>query len=267
MTNAQSFAEKQMRKTRRLTSRLIPPVQSTYREKRFFEIDLLRGVTITLVVVYHLVFDINYFQIFQIELYNGFWLYFQRTAAFLFVFIFGICTAISAKRHSNSLLALHFAKRAAKLGAVALLITLATWIYPREGFIVFGVIHFLAIATLLSLLFLRFEKLNFAIGSLLVLLGLLLNSLTTQNPVLLVLGVPFSGFYSLDYFPLLPWFGVVLIGMTLGRYVYVQNKIRIEIPQNKFTEKVSFLGRNTLVIYLLHQPILIALIQMATFLF
>lgn len=223
--------------------------------KRVFEIDVIRGVAILLVVFYHFIFDLTYFRFAQIELYSGFWLYFQRVAATLFVLIFGICISISANRKDYNV---NFLKRGLKLGLVATLITLVTWVFAPDEFIRFGIIHFFAVATVISLLFVNISKWNLPLGVLIVLSGLYLNTIESPNTFLLPFGVLTQGIKTLDYFPLLPWFGVVLIGMAIGDYVCTKQKFVFNIKENKFTSFLSLIGRHTLAIYLVHQPLIIA---------
>ncbi len=223
--------------------------------KRFFEIDVIRGVAILLVVFYHFIFDLTYFRFTQIELYAGFWLYFQRVAATLFVLIFGICISVSANRKDYKV---SFLKRALKLGLVAALITLVTWVFAPGEFIRFGIIHFFAVATVLSLFFVKLRKYNLPIAFVIILCGLYLNTIESTNAFLLPFGVLTQGIKTLDYFPLLPWFGIVLIGMAIGDYVYSKQKFVFNIKENKVTSFLSLIGHHTLAIYLVHQPLIIA---------
>jgi uncharacterized membrane protein len=72
------------------------------------------------------------------------------------------------------------------------------------------------------------------------------------------LGLKPANFYSFDYFPLLPWFGLLLIGIFLGNIFYPNGKrnFKIFIPEGKVANIITFLGKNSLLIYFIHQPII-----------
>ncbi len=232
---------------------------------RFFEIDFLRGIGIIMVVIFHLFFDLDYFGILPNEMYEGSWLIFQRSAASILILVFGISLVLSYERAKDGVdnLFAKFGKRALYLAGIALLITAATWVYPHKGFIVFGIIHFLAVATILGYFFLRFYYVNLLLGIATVIIGLQFSELTVNTNLLFWLGLSFKGFYTLDYFPIFPWFGIVLIGMFFGKrfYVYSKRSLKSGLGQSRITTIISYIGRNSLVIYLAHQPIIIGILQ------
>jgi uncharacterized membrane protein len=73
-------------------------------------------------------------------------------------------------------------------------------------------------------------------------------------------------FTSVDYTPLIPWFGAVLIGMGVGEFLYSGGIRRFEIPQlpDRIIQPLSSLGRYSLIIYLIHQPLIILLLAAVT---
>ena len=95
-----------------------------------------------------------------------------------------------------------------------------------------------------------------------VLIGLHLQTLRFEFPWLLWDGMIPNNLYTVDYFPIFPWFGLVLIGVWFGNTFYEDYKRKLPIPElsNIIISIFSFLGRNSLVIYLIHQPILLAVI-------
>ena len=70
-------------------------------------------------------------------------------------------------------------------------------------------------------------------------------------------------FYTVDYFPLFPWWGVVLLGIFLGKQLYPGYKRIFPLPdwsRVPLIQAVSFLGQHSLTIYILHQPIIIIIL-------
>ncbi|MFA6048987.1 MAG: heparan-alpha-glucosaminide N-acetyltransferase [Candidatus Micrarchaeia archaeon] len=231
--------------------------------KRFWELDASRGFAIALMIGYHFVFDLEYFGIMgRISHPLMFWL--PRGIGALFLLIFGISLSISYSRNAGlgaNAPAIKELNRAAFLGAVAIAITIATTIYPGDGAIVFGIIHLMAVSAALSPAFRRFRTFNLVFGSGLVIAGIAANATMVGTQWLVWLGFAFPGFYTLDYYPLLPWFGVVLIGMFLGKTLYPNAKRAFPAPaQNPGPGMLALAGRNSLAIYLLHQPILVGII-------
>jgi len=186
---------------------------------RFWEVDLLRGCAILLMVLYHLVFDLNYFAVYDIDVSSGFWLAVARLSASLFLLLVGLSLTLS---HSRSRLLgqedrfpFRLLKRSAWILGLALGVTVVTYLFLGKGFIVFGVLHLIGLSLLLAYPFLRLHGANFIFGLLFILLGIYLQKIGVSFPWLLWLGLAPPGFYSVDYFPVFPWFGLILLGMGL----------------------------------------------------
>ncbi len=226
---------------------------------RFSELDLLRGIGILLVVVYHIFFDLTYFG-FGNWIANPIIWAIGRLAAVLLIGIAGVSLSVSIKRWEGKRgETAHHAKRILFLTGVALLITLATWIYPHNGFIFFGIIHFLALASLVGFLLSRSRM---AIALLVILSIPAWLSLQTQNTndvFLSILGER-TGIYTLDLYAFFPWIGLFCAGMLAGSMIYGKKErtIRFRPPTSWILE---FMGQNSLAIYLLHQPLIIGLMM------
>jgi len=226
--------------------------------KRYSEVDILRGIAVVMMVIFHFVFDLNYFNVYKFNIYNGFWLYFARLIAIIFIFLVGVSLTLVYYRKNYGFL--DYFKKGSVVFGFGLLITLVTYLFLREGTIIFGILHFIGIAIILGSLFLSFKNLNLILGAILIGLGFYINKFIVSYPWLVWFGLKFNNFYTLDYFPLLPWFGVILLGIYFGKVLYPKGKRRFNINlENKY---LSFLGRHSLVIYLLHQPILILVINL-----
>ena len=231
---------------------------------------MLRGVAIVLMVLYHLVFDLNYFAVYDIDVSSGFWLAVARSTASLFLLLVGLSLTLS---HSRALLLgqedrfrLRLIKRSAWILGLALGITIVTYLFIGRGYIIFGVLHLIGLSLLLAYHFLRMHKANIIFGLLFILLGVYLQTTSIDFPWLLWLGPAPPNFYSIDYFPVFPWFGVILVGMGLGSLLYPGYRRRIPVPDlslSPFVRGLAFLGHSSLAIYLVHQPVMIAIMYLA----
>ena len=187
-----------------------------------------------------------------------------RLAALILIFVVGVSLNLSWQkaRDENRNLLKKFCSRSAGLFAIAALISFATWIYPNNGWIFWGIIHFIAFSVFACHFFAKYFKLNLVLGIASILLGFYLQNYSNSNIFLFIVGIP-ANFYTLDYFPIFPWIGVVFLGMFFSKAVYIKKVfgkmdfIFWKIPCLKIFEAA---GRNSLLIYLLHQPLLVGAI-------
>lgn len=232
---------------------------------RYPEIDLLRASAIIGMIIYHAAYDLAVFYGWNIDVFSGEWLIFQRTIASVFLLLVGISFAISYDRTPKEMIARKFLQRGFLVIGCGMLVSIATYIIDPMTFVRFGILHLIGVSILLLPLFARLKWLNAAIGLLFMIVGYSL----TNNTVDTFLFIPFGwlppSFSSVDYFPLLPWFGIVLLGHTIGHYCYTQNN-EWRFPFQKLEARsqqlgaLTFISKNSLAIYLLHQPLIIALL-------
>jgi uncharacterized membrane protein len=242
----------------------------TTSSERFWEIDVLRGIAILMMITYHVIFDLNYFGFTSTDLHSLPVLLFLYPVSTSFLLLVGISLTLSYSRVNHTLtktqLRIKYLKRGSSIFGLGLLITLVTWIYPHNGFIVFGVLHCIGLSILLVMPFIRSRLTAFLVGLLCISIGVYLRiTITVDFPWLLWLGFVPTHFYTLDYFPLLPWFGVVLIGIFLGNSLY-PNKTRSfrlkDHSQFIINRLLCFLGRHSLIIYLLHQLVIVGILYL-----
>ena len=146
-------------------------------------------------------------------------------------------------------------KRFVQLSFFSALITVASYIIFPQTWIYFGVLHFITVASVMALLFVRLEWIALILGILIVAL-FNLNIINMHWLYELAKGVLHLPIRTEDLVPLTPWFGVVLIGIFIGE----KRLFLFPLPSNKFTEFIGLLGKHSLVIYLVHQPLFFGII-------
>lgn len=236
---------------------------------RYPEIDLLRGIAILMMILFHTIFDLTFFRIVPFDVMDGFWRYFAYATASLFLLIVGVSLSISHARAATRLqgraLVQKFLLRGGGIFCCGLLVTVATWWYLQQGYVIFGILHLIGVAVMLSPLFFRFRTWNAVIGIVFIALGWILA--TISGPMgLLVFGIHPLTFQSVDYTPIFPWMGLVLIGLALGEFAYPGGVRRWALPKlpEQAIAPVTFLGRHSLLIYLIHQPVILLVLYFVT---
>lgn len=230
--------------------------------KRYWEIDSLRGIAIIMMIIFHIFFDLVYFGILSFDIFKGFWWFFARFIAMLFIFLVGVSLTLSYSRVKNiktrKEIVEKYLFRGIKLFAWGLLITLITWIFLREKFVLFGVLHLIGISIILAYPLLKYRFLNLCFGLSVLFLGLYLGKFRFDFSWLLWLGFRPRGYYPADYEPIFPWFGWVLLGLFFANLLYKEGIRRFELKNLSNLNAIkglSFLGRNSLFIYLIHRPL------------
>ncbi|CAN5676530.1 heparan-alpha-glucosaminide N-acetyltransferase [soil metagenome] len=219
-----------------------------------------------MMVLYHFMYDLDTFGGYEIESTSGFWARFADLTAFSFVFLVGVSLAISYTRSGVGPGGGPFVKflfRGAKVIGYGMVLTFVTW-FLGMGIIVFGILHLIGTSIILAYPFLRFRLPNLILGLAVICVGWYLQTLdlSSESPWLIPVGVLQEGLFMPDYRPLLPWFGVVLLGVYVGNLVYGSGKRMAEITSRRpfAAQPLTFLGRHSLLIYLVHQPILVGLL-------
>jgi uncharacterized membrane protein len=238
---------------------------------RYWEIDVLRAVAIVNMVIYHLAYDLRFLGYTQTSVTAGTWQVYQRMIATTFITLAGIALAISYGRASRRAggwdLYKTYLARGLKLIGWGMVISLVTGVYMEQWVVIIGILHLIGAATILSIPFLAFRPadtrlhiaLYLGIGVALIVLGSYLNRVPVTHPWLLIFGLRPPALFQFDYFPLLPWFGVSLLGVLAGQVLYPGGVRRFELPawgEQASIKQVGWLGRHSLAVYLIHQPIL-----------
>ena len=204
-------------------------------------IDALRGFTIILMIFFHFNFDLFNFGFLKTDIVHvPFWYFLPRLIVFLFLFAVGMSLTLT---HQHKILWIPFGKRFFKILSFALLISLVTYYLFPDNWIYFGTLHAIALISLITLPFLKWPKLSLFIA-----LALFIPSIFFDKNIPWFL-LPSE---SWDYISPFPWLGASLLGVFA-----VQQKLHlVTLPDNATLRFLNFLGRNSLIIYLVHQPLL-----------
>ena len=156
-----------------------------------------------------------------------------------------------------------FWRRLAKVGGAAALVSVATYIALPDWWIFFGILHCIALGSLLALPFLRLPALvTLAAGAFVVWASYALATPAMNAPLLRFVGLHTIPTMTVDFEPLFPWFGPILIGLGLGRlgsrFGLWAWLARWNAPA--WARALGWPGRHSLAVYLLHQPILFGLV-------
>jgi uncharacterized membrane protein len=230
-------------------------------------VDAARGIAIAMMVVYHLMFDLDYFGGYAIESTSGFWALFADATAGTFLFLVGVSLAISysratAGRPGRNLFG-KYLLRGIRILAYGMALTVVFLVFGM-GVVAFGILHLIGVSIILAYPLLRYRYVNLFLGLSIIAVGVYIRieGLSSETSWLLPFGVVPENLVMPDYRPLLPWFGVVLLGLFAGNVVYGDGK-RPALFAGKApaaARPLLPLGRNSLFIYLIHQPILILLL-------
>ena len=217
-------------------------------------------------VAFHIVFDLQMFG----HLPYGttatpFFYWHARIVAGSFLFLAGFSLWLA---HGQGLRWRAFGWRWVKLVASAALVTGATYAAFPDYFVYFGILHCIAAASLIGLVFLRLPALIcLAAGAGIMLASYHLPSEAFNTPALRFLGLATVPAETLDFLPIFPWFGPFLLGLGAARLASRAGLLRLlDLPATPVNRWLAFPGQHSLKIYLLHQPLLIGALQAMMFL-
>jgi uncharacterized membrane protein len=220
-------------------------------------VDLARGLAIAQMIAYHFIYDLTYFGWLHIEMTEeAGWVAWRNAIVSQFVLVSGVGVGLSDAAGRSSV---RFWRRWCQIAAAAVLVSIVTaWLFgPR--LIWFGILHFVAAALLLARPLAARGRLSLAIGVLLVAVGVGVHDARFDPVWMSWIGLVAHRPPTEDYVPLLPWFGVLAIGIGLA-WLWRQRGFAVPLALQRLdsapARALRWMGRWPLTIYLVHQPIL-----------
>ncbi len=242
-------------KVKKISLRVVPKKLTSVLETRFPMVDVLRGIAVSMMFFYHFCFDLNYFSWIAVDFYQSlFWLGLRVVIVTLFLSLVGVSLVLANRNGVRPWR--KSIPRLFQLLICAVLVSLASYLLFPKSVIFFGVLHFIFLASILGRCLVGLPDMA------LLVLGVVLLAfgLVAQHPFFDQFAWQWVGLMTHkpiteDYVPMLPWFGVVLLGMTWARcgggFLCLNWSLR---GSSKY---LALIGRHSLLLYMLHQPIFI----------
>lgn len=230
--------------------------------QRWDAIDVARGIAICAMVVYHFSWDLSFLKLIATNILQvPAWRWFARGIAGSFLLLAGVGLALA---HAQGFRRGPFLRRLAKVGGAALAVTLVTFFAFPESYIFFGILHCIALSSLLALPFLRINPaLTLTVAIVCFAMPWVFTSPALDQPWLDWLGLGSTDPVTNDYVPIFPWFGFVLIGVATGKWLLPLRET-MDLARWRATNWLSkalvWAGRKSLPIYLTHQIVLLAVL-------
>ena len=232
---------------------------------RFAIIDIARGVAIIAMVAYHLCWDLSYFRFIAADVgRDPQWVFIARSILAVFLFLVGVGLVLG---HGNGIRWRSFWRRWLFVVAGALIITTATYFVFPQSFVYFGVLHAIALFSLMGLAFVLTPLwLPVVVAAVVIALPFFHSDALFNEKAWSWLGFWQVPPPTNDLVPVFPWFGAVLVGIVVTRLVLASSlaaRLAAIAASGRLPRVLAFMGRWSLLIYLLHQPILFGLVYPA----
>ncbi|HUH93016.1 MAG TPA: heparan-alpha-glucosaminide N-acetyltransferase [Casimicrobiaceae bacterium] len=225
---------------------------------RIAALDALRGIGICLMVAYHFTFDLAWFHMIEADFYHDpFWLFARAVIVTIFLGLVGVSLVLAKRAHPGPQ---PFWRRIALIAACAILVTIASYLTFPQTFITFGILHAIAVASVLARPLIDLPRVALALGAAIIVAGTTVQVPVFDLPWLNWVGMMTHKPATEDYVPLFPWLGVVLIGVAASAALPGVRSVIAPVSRRS-PAWLAWLGRHSLIIYLVHQPLLIGALR------
>ncbi|MFD2239032.1 heparan-alpha-glucosaminide N-acetyltransferase [Aureimonas populi] len=245
-----------------------PSLRTTTKIGRIDLLDVARGIALIAMLVYHFTWDLEFFGYLPAGTAGtGGWRIFARGIASSFLLLVGISFILA---HLDGVKPRPFGKRMAQVAAGAGAVTVATFVATPQSFVFFGILHQIAVASVIALVFLRLP------AALIALVGAAIIALPAffatdlMNPRWLAwIGFAAREPLSNDLVPIFPWTGIVLLGMAFSKIALragLWQRLSAWKAAGRPSRLLATIGRHSLAFYLVHQPVSIAIVAAVAYL-
>ncbi len=230
--------------------------------RRIALIDVWRGLALVAMMTYHGAWDVAYLRLVRFDPSGSLpWRLYAHLIAGSFLFLAGVSLVLATR---NGFRTVPYLRRLGTILAGAALVSVATYFVMPQGWVYFGILHQIALASIIALPFLRLPPLVTAlVAAFVIALPNFVSSEIFAAPWFWWVGLAPVVQTSFDYVPVFPWTGVVLAGVAAAKFA-VASGLDLRLarwqPQNRLARLLAFGGRHSLAVYLIHQPVLYGLL-------
>ena len=228
---------------------------------RFDRLDALRGVAIVWMAGFHLCFDLNLYGLMPAQNFyrDPFWLNQRTCIVTLFIFCAGLGQAVAMSGGGQGWP--RFWRRWAQVAGCAVLVSAGSALMFPKTWISFGVLHGIAVMLIITRLAAPPGRWLWVLGVAAIALPALWRSPFFDAPWMQWLGLGTRKPFTEDYVPVLPWLGVMFLGLAAGRWLLQHRRAAFTGPVPPLLRHLAWLGRHSLSFYMLHQPVLLGLLM------
>ena len=222
-------------------------------------LDALRGAAIVAMTVYHFCFDLRYFGVTRSDFEHDWrWLTARTLILSSFLLIAGVSMVLARR---NTAADARWWRHVAIVAGAALLVSVASWLVFPRSYIWFGVLHAIAVSLLIARPFVDRPIVAMTVGIVVIIVGVAWAHPMFDNRALGVVGFMTHKPTTEDYVPLFPWTGVLLLGIAVG-HALARRQFAMLAPLARAPRTLRWMGRHSLVIYLLHQPLMLGMLAL-----
>ena len=225
--------------------------------QRVDAVDALRGLALVAMIAYHFCFDLAYLRLAAFDFYRDPWWLHARTAILSsFLLLAGISLVLAERTVEGRA---RFWRHVVRIAACAAVVSLASYLVFPQSYIWFGVLHAIAVSLVLVRPLAQRPRIALAAGIAVIAAGLTVQATIFDRPALGWLGFMTAKPRTEDYVPLFPWTGVMLLGIAAA-HALVRTQFRAIAFAAKGPRFLRWMGRHSLALYMVHQPLLLGLL-------